>query len=272
EAQVPSPPPGHTWKEVRHDNTVSWLARWSENILGSIKSIVLDRSSDLKDNKDWQKYETARKLKDHVNRIRDEYIRDFKTKDMLIRQRAVAVYFIDKLALRTGNEKDEDADTVDCCSLRVKHISLHEENDGKRYVPSILNKYLNDHMEGLTAPVFRAYNESKTLQEQLDIYTKKNMIVPEKILAYNRANRAVGILRNHQQSVLQDISGSMDNLKSKINAKVAQINKMEKEVKTEIESGKQCKRCDVPIEKIYNKSQRDKFRWAIEIAGPDYVF
>ncbi|GIY43309.1 DNA topoisomerase 1, partial [Caerostris darwini] len=33
-----------------------------------------------------------------------------------------------------------------------------------------------------------------------------------------------------------------------------------------------CKKCDVPIEKIYNKSQRDKFRWAIEIAGPDYVF
>ncbi|GIY54934.1 DNA topoisomerase 1 [Caerostris extrusa] len=128
EAQVPSPPSGHTWKEVRHDNTVSWLARWSENILGSTKSIVLDHSSDLK------KYETARKLKDHVNRIRDEYIPDFKTKDMLIRQRAVAVYFIDKLALRTGNEKDDEADTVDCCSLRVKHISLHEENDGKRYV------------------------------------------------------------------------------------------------------------------------------------------
>jgi len=34
---------------------------------------------------------------------------------------------IDKLALRVGNEKDEDeADTVGCCSLRVEHIELKE--------------------------------------------------------------------------------------------------------------------------------------------------
>ena len=34
--------------------------------------------------------------------------------------------------LRAGNEKDEDqADTVGCCSLRVEHITLHEEKDGK---------------------------------------------------------------------------------------------------------------------------------------------
>lgn len=39
--------------------------------------------------------------------------------------RSVAMYFIDKLALRAGNEKDPDeaADTVGCCSLRVEHIS-----------------------------------------------------------------------------------------------------------------------------------------------------
>ena len=39
--------------------------------------------------------------------------------------RSVAVYFIDKLALRAGNEKDSDetADTVGCCSLRVEHLS-----------------------------------------------------------------------------------------------------------------------------------------------------
>ena len=40
-----------------------------------------------------------------------------------------------QLALRAGNEKDEDqADTVGCCSLRVEHITLHEQKDGKQYV------------------------------------------------------------------------------------------------------------------------------------------
>ena len=71
---------------------------------------------------------------------------------MRIRQRAVALYFIDKvnppfpdmelsvivvvvvlfqLALRVGNEKDEDeADTVGCCSLRIEHIKLYDSFDG----------------------------------------------------------------------------------------------------------------------------------------------
>jgi len=47
-----------------------------------------------------------------------------------VRQRATALYLIDKLALRAGNEKDtdEEADTVGCCSLRVEHITLQEPN------------------------------------------------------------------------------------------------------------------------------------------------
>jgi len=39
------------------------------------------------------------------------------------RQLGSATYLIDKLALRVGNEKDEnEADTVGCCSLRVEHV------------------------------------------------------------------------------------------------------------------------------------------------------
>lgn len=35
------------------------------------------------------------------------------------------MYFIDKLALRAGNEKGEDeADTVGCCSLRCEHVTM----------------------------------------------------------------------------------------------------------------------------------------------------
>lgn len=51
----------------------------------------------FKGEKDWQKYETARKLKAHADRIREEYSRDFKSKEMKVRQRAVALYFIDKV-------------------------------------------------------------------------------------------------------------------------------------------------------------------------------
>ncbi len=134
---VPDPPPGHKWKKVQHDNTVTWLASWTENIQNQIKYVMLNPSSKLKGEKDMAKYEKARELKVRIGKIRDDYTVDFKSKEMRVRQRAVALYFIDKLALRAGNEKDEDqADTVGCCSLRVEHITLHPEKDGETYLTS----------------------------------------------------------------------------------------------------------------------------------------
>ena len=84
---------------------------------------------------------------------------------------------------------------------------------------TVLNKYLQEQMEGLTAKVFRTYNASITLQEQLEeltvgksrstrssplhhndviVFFPEDETVPSKILSYNRANRAVAILCNHQ--------------------------------------------------------------------------
>lgn len=135
QSKVPQPPPGERWKEVRHDNTVTWLASWTENVQGQVKYIMLNPSSKLKGEKDHIKYETARRLDKFIDKIRATYRDEWKSKEMRVRQRAVALYFIDKLALRAGNEKDEDqADTVGCCSLRVEHVQLHKELNGKENV------------------------------------------------------------------------------------------------------------------------------------------
>ncbi|KAF1743369.1 hypothetical protein MXB_3443 [Myxobolus squamalis] len=53
-------------------------------------------------------------------------------------------------------------------------------------------------MEGLSAKVFRTYNASTTLQDQLNQLTESKSNIHEKLLSYNRANRAVAILCNHQ--------------------------------------------------------------------------
>lgn len=71
-------------------------------------------------------------------------------------------------------------------------------------------------MDGLTAKVFRTYNASKTLQEQLDSLTAPKANVNEKVLAYNRANRQVAILCNHQRSVPKSFEKSMETLKAKV--------------------------------------------------------
>ena len=48
---------------------------------------------------------------------------------MANRQRATAVYLVDKFALRAGNEKgDDEADTVGCCSLIFEHVTLKPPN------------------------------------------------------------------------------------------------------------------------------------------------
>ena len=100
DSKIPKAPDGHKWKKVQHDNSVTWLASWTENIQGQIKYIMLNPSSRLKGEKDWQKYEKARKLKGEIEKIREDYMADMKSKEMRVRQRAVALYFIDKLALR----------------------------------------------------------------------------------------------------------------------------------------------------------------------------
>lgn len=273
----PQPPKGHRWREVRHDNAVTWLASWTENVQGQVKYVMLNPSSKLKGEKDWQKYETARRLHKHIDKIRNTYKEEWKSKEMRIRQRGVALYFIDKLALRAGNEKDEDqADTVGCCSLRVEHIELHKQlndkenvvvfdflgKDSIRYYNEVevekrvfknlelfkenkkdgddlfdrlntvvMNEHLRELMDGLTAKVFRTYNASWTLQCQLNEMTEPDSTLPEKMLSYNRANRAVAILCNHQRAVPKSHEKSMENLKEKIRLKREQIDELEVDCK-----------------------------------------
>ncbi len=51
---------------------------------------------------------------------------------------AVALYFIDKLALRAGHEKDEDeADTVGCCTLKVQLCSIQVTLGGFPFIVSL---------------------------------------------------------------------------------------------------------------------------------------
>lgn len=121
--------PGHAWKEVIHRDTVSWLAYWNENVMGGIKYVWLAASSSFKGKSDMIKYEKARQLKKHIDRIRKNYTSGLKAKDRSTQQRSTAMWVIDVLALRVGNEKGEDeADTVGCCSLRVEHMSFNDEN------------------------------------------------------------------------------------------------------------------------------------------------
>ncbi|KAI8603692.1 hypothetical protein EDD21DRAFT_368322, partial [Dissophora ornata] len=257
DAPIPKAPEGHKWGKIVHDGTKTWLATWKENVNDSTKYVFLAAGSSLKGQSDLKKFETARALKNEVAKIRAAYMADLKDKKMFIRQRATAMYLIDRLALRAGNEKGEDeADTVGCCSLRFEHVTLEKPNimhldflgkDSIRYQKSMevdeqvfknirlfkrepaqegdelfdrlktseLNKHLQSLMKGLTAKVFRTYNASFTLQDQLQKLTPVNGTVAEKLLTYNRANREVAILCNHQRAVSKGHAVQMDKIVDK---------------------------------------------------------
>lgn len=51
------------WKQVIHDQTVTWLANWTENINGNHKYVFLAAGSSLKGQSDMNKFEKARELK-----------------------------------------------------------------------------------------------------------------------------------------------------------------------------------------------------------------
>lgn len=95
DAPVPPAPEGHKWGEIRHDNTVQWLAMWRENIFNSFKYVRLAANSSLKGQSDYKKFEKARQLKSYIDAIRRDYTRNLKSKVMLERQKAVAIYFFD---------------------------------------------------------------------------------------------------------------------------------------------------------------------------------
>ena len=67
---------------------------------------------------------------DYVDDIREMYTKDWASSVRSRQQMAAALYFIDKLALRAGHEKDEDeADTVGCCTLKVLPYSIEHKTE-----------------------------------------------------------------------------------------------------------------------------------------------
>ena len=363
---------GRGWHKIIHDNTLEWLCSWKDDITGKTKYVWLGAKSDFKAKSDENKFDAARKLGKQIIEIRranggniiSEQV-DEKTKQL-----ASALYLIDNLALRVGNEKgDDEADTVGVCSLRVEHIKFMDNNkikldflgkDSVRYQnmvkidpevynvllgfikgksksddlfdlvnPQMLNQYLGQMMEGLTAKVFRTYNASKLFQQELneinhkiekmnhDDSAKINLILD----MYNKANVKVAILCNHQKNISKSFNEQIEKVderlkelkknkkeleeekvnidkdnKEKIKKQNEKINKIrdkiletenKKDLKMELKNLSLTtsktnyidpritiaffKKHNLPLEKIFSQTLRDKFFWAMDVPN-DWTF
>jgi len=167
---------------------------------------------------------------------------------------------------------------------------------------SDLNEYLKTFMDGLTAKVFRTYNASNLFSNELDSISKKYDTYDKEdkydllLDGFNKANAKVALLCNHQKNISKNFNQQTVKIKEQIkalkekksNAKTpSKYNEKIRKLKTKLELKQELKNLslgtskinyidpritvafmkkhDILIDKIFNKSLQEKFKWAFEI-------
>ena len=126
--KVPTPPEGHSWNAVVHDQKAKWLARWTDPLTNSIKYVLFSAQGKFKGQSDFAKYEKANKLNEEIETIRKNYMADANSSNNKQKQLGTVLYLIDRHGLRVGNEKDEDdTETVGASTLLVENIKLDKK-------------------------------------------------------------------------------------------------------------------------------------------------
>jgi len=167
---------------------------------------------------------------------------------------------------------------------------------------SDLNEYLKTFMDDLTAKVYRTYNASNLFADELDNITKKyeNYSKDDKydllLDGFNKANAKVALLCNHQKNISKNFSEQTNKIKaqlkelkekkkevknpSKLKERINKL-KIKLELKQELKNlslGTSkinyidpritvsfMKKHNIEIDKIFNKSLQEKFKWAFEV-------
>lgn len=123
--------------------------------------------------------------------------------------------FLGKDSIRFYQEVEVDRQAFKNLRIFKKEPKQPGDDLFDRISPSTLNKHLQGYMKGLTAKVFRTYNASKTMQDQMDLIADEGT-VSEKVMRYNAANRTVAILCNHQRTVSKNHQNSVGKIQDKI--------------------------------------------------------
>ena len=208
-AKIPDCPiKNKSWGKIIHDNESTWLAKWHDQLTDKDKYVWLSDTSTIRQEQDRAKYEKAINLQKSILKIRKHINNNLSSTDEKVQKTATVAYLIDNLALRVGDEKDEDeADTVGATTLRVEHITINGnkiefdflgkdsvrwkktlEGD-KQFIKNIqdfikgkkpseaifdkisstdVNKFLADCKKGITAKVFRTFHASNQVNDYLD--------------------------------------------------------------------------------------------------------
>ncbi|MFN4133159.1 MAG: DNA topoisomerase I [Candidatus Hadarchaeales archaeon] len=202
----PPTPTGEPWGGVEFDPNALWIAKWRDRLTGKMKYIWIAESASLRQIREREKFDTARKLEEYLEKVRKHIWEGLRAEDPLRRKISTVAYLIDALKFRVGDEKDKDeADTVGATTLRGSHVKISGDGritfdflgkDSVRWVKEVelpaqvvenirsfmkgpreqifdgvrselVNEFLNEAMPGLTAKVFRTYHATNVVSDFL---------------------------------------------------------------------------------------------------------
>jgi DNA topoisomerase-1 len=286
-APVPKLPKGRRWKEVIHKPECEWLWSWSDPLLKKIKYVYPAAVSQTHSEKEWAKFEDAMELGNHIGQIRKFYNNALTRGEYL--ELACVLYLIDNLGIRIGNEQNtnvEGATTlrkrgvvimedrrrvrvqfrgkdsieydnqISCSTDFIRAIrTLGRERGDNDYLfpnvtPKIVNEYLQSHHPSLSAKTFRTYNATMKMKEGLERYRPELGDPGE---WFRKCATEVAVFCNHKKV------STLKKIKEQYSHVTTITNYIDPRVTCEW-----AEKNNIPIEKLYSKSLRERFAWAIQ--------
>lgn len=299
-----------TWGSIIHDDQSVWLASYIDDISGKAKYLWTANDSHIKAESDQAKFDLARELRRRINKIVKLNEEKMRSNNIVDRQLGTALHLINVLAIRVGNESSSDSGVVGCTTLAVENIifkdnleirldfigkdSIHYDKSVKvdelvynnlkeftnnkskkdqifdKISSSDLNKYLNDMMPDLTAKVFRTYNASILMEDELLKLDKKiegkklddNELIDDLLNGFINANLKVSYLCNHQKAVSANFKSGIE----KMEQKIKELKKKKKELKEKSIKDKQDK-----LSELSKKIKKAKAKRDIKLATKNYA-
>jgi DNA topoisomerase-1 len=250
-----APIPRGKWKIVWQPDSM-WIARWRDKLTGKTKYVWFSDSSIVKQRKDIEKFDKARKLRRNLAGVRKHIRENLNADDLRRRKTATVCFLIDRLKIRVGDEKDPDeADTVGATTLRPKHIHFNGDGTvtfdflGKDSVPHVfkvelpnnvtknlkeftmntrstlfygvrskhVSEFLDEVMAGLSAKVFRTYYASEAVEKNLE-KTPVKLEDPEYVKKYTAtmANLEAAKICNHRRTIRKTWKSSLERKKDRV--------------------------------------------------------
>lgn len=302
DAPTPKTPPGQNWGGRVFEPESLWIAKWRDKLTGELKYVWVADSAFYKQEREMDKFDKANDLEKIIGKVRSHINENLESKDIARRKLATAVYLIDALKMRVGDEKDEDeADTVGATTLRGCHVKIEGAEtvkfdflgkDAVRWTKTInpppvvvsnlksfiagpdepifegirsemVNDFLGEVAPWLTAKVFRTYHATKVVKDYLArAKVGQKNSEFEKKYVATMANLEAAATCNHKRKLPKNWEVSLEKKKER----VKELEKKLQEIKGKPKSKVRARQ----IKKLNERIREAKLRVELASSTKDY--